>query len=261
GRPRLVGGDRSTDLRAPHGEGGRRARAGRGASGRPGLASPPARPRGRGLSSAVHPLMSRRDANRSGLRAAALPVAALLAAAFVGLAACGRDEAGSRSPASPTSTAGTPPASDALGERARPGFVGSETCIACHAEQAAGWQTSQHRAAMAIATRETVLAPFEGVSIPTAGVPVRFFRDGARFFVGGHRLGAQRIDPDATADRDTLRITGTFGVAPLQQYLTDPEPGRIQVLPWAWDVRPASAGGQRWLDLYPETAGNPSDPL
>ncbi|MEZ4330314.1 MAG: multiheme c-type cytochrome [Myxococcota bacterium] len=146
-------------------------------------------------------------------------------------------------------------------ERTPPGFVGSAVCTGCHAEQAAAWEPSQHHAAMAIATTGTVAAPFAGEELFTRHERLAFFRGGSAFYVRGLALGAKRVDPNATGDRQMLRITGTFGVAPLQQYLTDPEFGRIQVLPWAWDARPETVGGQRWIDLYPETAGDPSDPL
>lgn len=189
-------------------------------------------------------------------------MALLLAAAFVGIAACGRDdeEAGAAS-GSPGSSPATTAESAPMAERTPPRFVGSATCIACHADEATGWQTSQHRVAMAIATQESVAAPFAGEELLEKAEKVSFFRQGSGYFVRGLALGATRIDPNATGDRRTLRITGTFGVAPLQQYLTDPELGRIQVLPWAWDTRPESSGGQRWLDLYPETSGDPSHPL
>jgi tetratricopeptide (TPR) repeat protein len=45
-----------------------------------------------------------------------------------------------------------------------------------------------------------------------------------------------------------------FGFEPLQQYLVERERGRLQVLPLAWDARPAAAGGQRWFHPSSETA-------
>lgn len=45
-----------------------------------------------------------------------------------------------------------------------------------------------------------------------------------------------------------------FGFAPLQQYLVATERGRLQVLPRAWDARPAADGGQRWFDPNPSFA-------
>jgi predicted CXXCH cytochrome family protein len=57
------------------------------------------------------------------------------------------------------------------------------------------------------------------------------------------------IKPDAdTSDR---KVHYTFGVEPLQQYVAEAEPGRLQVLPIPWDTREADEGGQRWYELYP----------
>ena len=56
-------------------------------------------------------------------------------------------------------------------------------------------------------------------------------------------------------------IAYTFGVYPLQQYLTAFPGGRYQVLPFAWDSRPAAGGGQRWFHLYPKEAIPAGDAL
>jgi len=140
-------------------------------------------------------------------------------------------------------------------------LTGSATCIACHAEQAARWERSQHRAAMAFATPETVKAPFAGETIREGGGTVEFGREGRGFTVRRDRAARGRIDPDARADEGTLRVSATFGVEPLQQYLLDAVEGRVQVLPWAWDTRPKAQGGQRWLNLYPEATLDSTDPL
>ncbi|MBK7947388.1 MAG: tetratricopeptide repeat protein [Deltaproteobacteria bacterium] len=144
------------------------------------------------------------------------------------------------------------------------GFVGSATCTACHAEQAQSWSGSQHRLAMDFATADSVKAPFAGESLHNASGTLRFERQGRAFLVrrDAAARGPTGPGPGAAAgdERSDLRVSGTFGVEPLQQYLLDAVGGRIQVLPWAWDTRPASEGGQRWLDLYPDAA-DPEDPL
>jgi tetratricopeptide (TPR) repeat protein len=141
------------------------------------------------------------------------------------------------------------------------GFTGSATCVACHAEQAASWERSQHRVAMAFATPESVKAPFAGESIREGGGTVSFGRQGRAFVVARDRAARGRIGPEATRDEEALRVSATFGVEPLQQYLLDAVEGRVQVLPWAWDTRPKAEGGQRWLNLYPEATLDPTDPL
>ncbi|OYZ87395.1 MAG: hypothetical protein B7Y01_04950, partial [Xanthobacter sp. 17-67-6] len=45
------------------------------------------------------------------------------------------------------------------------------------------------------------------------------------------------------------------------QYLVTFPDGRVQVLPWAWDTRPAQDGGQRWFHIYPDRPMPPTDPL
>ncbi len=48
---------------------------------------------------------------------------------------------------------------------------------------------------------------------------------------------------------EDFRVTFTFGVAPLQQYLVEMPGGRLQALDLTWDSRPADEGGQRWYHL------------
>ncbi len=143
----------------------------------------------------------------------------------------------------------------------KPSFVGSAACVACHADAAASWERSQHRAAMAFATTGSVKAPFGGEELREGGGAVTFGREGGGYRVSRDRAARGRVDPDAKADDGVLRISGTFGVDPLQQYLLEAVDGRVQVLPWAWDTRPESAGGQRWFNLYPEATLDATDPL
>ncbi len=112
-----------------------------------------------------------------------------------------------------------------------PEHVGSEACGACHAEQYTDWLDSHHRLAIQKATPDTVLAPIpskhEGLSLTAAD-------DG---------LVANMTAGDADAAQ--YRLAYTFGVAPLQQYLVETQPGRFQTLRETWDV-PA----QRWYHQY-----------
>ncbi|MBY0401523.1 tetratricopeptide repeat protein [Myxococcota bacterium] len=154
------------------------------------------------------------------------------------------------------------PRADApLAQRAHADFVGSATCAACHAEEAATWQASQHRVAMDLASPKSVKAPFQGETLFDRSGNVRFERRGRAFVV--RRDGASRgpTGPGPGDEAGDLAVSGTFGVDPLQQYLLDAVGGRIQVLPWAWDTRPEAEGGQRWLHLYPEAAADATDPL
>jgi Tfp pilus assembly protein PilF len=121
-------------------------------------------------------------------------------------------------------------------------FVGSESCRSCHSAQVAQWRSSQHHDAMAEANEQTVLGNFAGTQFRYAGITSEFFRRDGKFFV--------RTDgPDGRLSDFEIRYT--FGVYPLQQYLTELAGGRLQALSIAWDTRPADQGGQRWFHLYP----------
>lgn len=121
-------------------------------------------------------------------------------------------------------------------------FVGSETCAACHKDQASLWHASQHAHAMDHATDKTVLGDFNDASFEAYGVPSRFFKKEGKFLVE---------TDGADGKLQTFEVKYTFGLDPLQQYLVEFPDGRIQALPIAWDSRPKGQGGQRWFHLYP----------
>lgn len=131
-------------------------------------------------------------------------------------------------------------------------YVGGVACTACHAQEAAAWQGSHHDRAMQPATAETVLGDFGGVSAEHGGAEWTFYRMDGEFRVRA---------PAANGATEELTVTHTFGVEPLQQYLVPRPGGRLQALGFAWDSRPADAGGQRWFHLYPDDAQTADDPL
>lgn len=126
-------------------------------------------------------------------------------------------------------------------------FVGSETCIGCHAEQGEHWRTSHHALAMQAADPNTVLA-----TLPA-------------------EVGGVRIKPGSTADDADFYVvdeqdrrwpvTHTFGVYPLQQYLADLGDGALHALRASWDSRPTALGGQRWYEQYAGEDIPPGDVL
>jgi hypothetical protein len=131
-------------------------------------------------------------------------------------------------------------------------FVGRAVCAGCHRAETAAWQGSHHDKAMQEATEQTVLGDFNDATTTHFGVTSTFLRKDEKFVV--------RTDgPDGTL-RD-YEIAYTFGVYPLQQYLTAFPGGRYQVLPFAWDSRSAAAGGQHWFHLYPKEALPAGDAL
>ena len=66
---------------------------------------------------------------------------------------------------------------------------------------------------------------------------------------------------NAIGELQDFEILYTFGIDPLQQYLTELPGGKVQTLPLAWDARPESAGGQRWFHIYPDEEIVAGDPL
>jgi Tfp pilus assembly protein PilF len=135
---------------------------------------------------------------------------------------------------------------------APPAWIGGGACTSCHPVQAQAWSRSHHALAMQPARGDAVLGDFDDRRFERDGVVTRFFRaDGAPQIVTSGPDGG----PAAYAP------AYTFGVSPLQQYLVPFPGGRLQSLNIAWDSRPASEGGQRWLDLHPDQKVPPTDPL
>lgn len=125
-------------------------------------------------------------------------------------------------------------------------YVGAQQCASCHTREYKDWQESDHQAAMALATETTVRADFNNTKLIHDGITSRFYRKGKEFWVN---------TDNALGKLQAFKISYTFGVYPLQQYMVDFPDGRKQVLNLAWDTRPKSQGGQRWFSLSPE---NPS---
>ena len=131
-------------------------------------------------------------------------------------------------------------------------FVGTAACGSCHASELEAWRGSHHALAMQTADEDTVLGDFADAGLEHFGSRTRFFRRDGDFYVRTDGRDGEAAD---------FRIVYTFGVAPLQQYLVEFPDGHLQALPFAWDARPAEAGGQRWFHLYPDEHLPPGDPL
>lgn len=122
-----------------------------------------------------------------------------------------------------------------------PTFVGAPRCATCHPAESSAWRSSQHAVAMQPARPAAVLGRFDGARLTSDGLTTTFLRRDDRYVVNTE--GA-----DSLADFD---VAYTFGVYPLQQYIVSLGGGRFQPLPYAWDARPDSLGGQRWFSLDP----------
>lgn len=122
-------------------------------------------------------------------------------------------------------------------------YVGSETCINCHENEAEAWQGSHHDMAMRHATSDAVLGDFNDAVFSHNGEDNRFYRKDNEYWVN--------IQGPNNGYSD-YKISYTFGFEPLQQYMVEFPDGRIQLIPFAWDSRDKKEGGQRWFHLYPD---------
>ncbi|MBT1063358.1 tetratricopeptide repeat protein [Bowmanella sp. Y26] len=120
-----------------------------------------------------------------------------------------------------------------------------EQCQNCHQAQHKDWQASHHAKAMQVADRTTVLAPFNGEIANHPDTRSKYFQQNGKFF-------ATLYEGSAPVAGETYEVVFTFGFTPLQQYLVKTQQGKLQVLPFAWDSRSASQGGQRWFHMYPQ---------
>ncbi len=122
-------------------------------------------------------------------------------------------------------------------------FVGSEQCVDCHQAEVEAWKGSHHELAMQHASSESVLADFNDHRFVFNGKENRFFKKGNEFWV---------YIENQTGEFKEYKISYTFGVDPLQQYMVEFDDGRVQLIPFAWDSRREQEGGQRWFHLYPD---------
>lgn len=133
-----------------------------------------------------------------------------------------------------------------------PQYVGTPVCAGCHATEHEKWLGSHHDLAMQRATEKTVLGDFADAEALYYRETTRFIRDGSKFVI--EAVGAD-------GKRARFPVIYTFGVEPLQQYLVEIEPGRLQAFSFAWDTRGKRQGGQRWFHLQPQEYIGPRDPL
>ena len=139
----------------------------------------------------------------------------------------------------------------------------AEDCAQCHVKEAKLWAHSDHAWSMRLPTQDSVKAPFAGEEANFAGLLGRFERisevaetakddivPGASVYTGRSQFLVRLKDADANEVEFTdYNVQYTFGHDPLQQFLIGLNDERLQVAPFAYDTRPASDGGQRWIHL------------
>ena len=126
-------------------------------------------------------------------------------------------------------------------------YIGRQSCAQCHQAETKRWQGSDHDLAMDLATEEFVLGDFQDTSLEHHGVTSKMSHGPDGYFVETQGADGQTA---------RFRVKYVFGYWPLQQYLAEVEPGRLQVLPVTWDVEK-----QRWYYASPDAPFGPGDPL
>lgn len=139
------------------------------------------------------------------------------------------------------------PAAAPAAEKSVPEYVGSAACTECHEAAATDWAASHHALAWTRPGPDTVAADFDGTSFRGSGMSVAFHVES-----NSHRVEVTEAD-GSTRD---YALHSAVGVEPLQQYLFETEPGRLQSFDVVWDTEE-----KRWFHLYPEQDLPPDDGL
>lgn len=127
-------------------------------------------------------------------------------------------------------------------------YLGSQACVDCHEAATEAWRGSHHALAWTEATPDNVVADFDGTSFTHDGMTARFRRTPD----GQYRVNVTEKD-GVTTD---YPVHSVAGIEPLQQYLIETEPGRLQSFDVVWDTE---EGG--WFHLYPDQDLPPDDGL
>lgn len=117
-----------------------------------------------------------------------------------------------------------------------PGYAGSARCGSCHKRQYELWSKDWHRRALAPASPESVVAPFDPpFRIEKGATRAETVRDRDRFAMNAAgRDGAMRTWP----------VAFSIGGRRMQDFLTPFAGGRLQVLPIYWHA----TGSGEWVD-------------
>ncbi|QEW20692.1 decaheme c-type cytochrome, DmsE family [Marinibacterium anthonyi] len=130
---------------------------------------------------------------------------------------------------------------------AAPDYVGSETCVDCHSDIAAAWAGSHHALAWTPADAAHVKADFDGTSFHLGDMSAAF-----RLSDGVYAVTVTESNGAVT----DYKVHSVVGVEPLQQYLLETEPGRLQSFDVVWDTEK-----REWFHMYPDQELPPDDGL
>lgn len=124
-------------------------------------------------------------------------------------------------------------------------YVDNQTCLQCHQSEGKDWQTSHHAWAMAHANAMSVVGDFNHSSFTFKHKTTQFFKRDNKFFINTEGPDGKNAD---------FEVKYTLGVAPLQQYLIELQPGQLQDFTIAWDTQ-----ANHWFHLYPNENAPPGD--
>ncbi len=126
-------------------------------------------------------------------------------------------------------------------------YVGSDQCTACHVEEAEAWANSHHALAWTEVSAGRIVADFDGTRFEHDGMSVLFDHS-------GEVPTAQVTEKDGVMSE--YDVHSVVGIEPLQQYLFETDPGRLQSFDVVWDTE-----SKRWFHLYPDQDLPPDDGL
>ncbi len=126
------------------------------------------------------------------------------------------------------------------------GYLGSQSCADCHPAESEAWSNSHHALAWTSATPEHIRADFNGTEFALGDMTVKFGINDA----GSPHAAVTELDGRTT----DYPVHSVVGIEPLQQYLFETAPGRLQSFDVVWDT---VKGG--WFHLYPDQNVPPSD--
>lgn len=128
-----------------------------------------------------------------------------------------------------------------------PSYVGSAQCVECHRAESDGWAQSHHALAWTAPNAGALQGDFSGVSARHGGLLAEF---------SGGASSPRIIVTEDGAPTQSWPVHSVVGIAPLQQYLLETEPGRLQSFDVVWDTEQ-----RRWFHLYPDQDLKPGDGL
>ena len=105
-------------------------------------------------------------------------------------------------------------------------YLGNEACFQCHKKQAALWKGSHHQLSMNVVNDKIIQGQFDGRKFNALGFESQFYKKDQKYWIKTE---------GKSGDLEDFEILYSFGIEPLQQYMTSTESGRLQMLPLAWD--------------------------